>query len=180
MEAGNIVLIGFMGSGKSTVSRRLARRLHWDVVDTDRLVEEQAGLGIPDIFASVGEAGFRELETRVIAGLRAVRRTVVATGGGVILSGENRRLLRELGFTVWLTASPDVLFERVSRNSDRPLLQSANPRETLDRLLEERRQRYTEVADCVVDSTHLSHRAVVDLITARAGQYFGWERVGSG
>ncbi len=172
----NIILVGFMGSGKSTIGRKLARRLGWRFRDTDALVEQRAGALISDIFAASGEAGFRTLETQVLESLAGVmENTVLATGGGIILSAENRSLLRTLGFTVWLTASPDALFERVSRNTNRPLLLTDNPRATMDDLILKRTPLYTEVANCVVDSTNLTHRATVDLILARARQYFGKE-----
>lgn len=172
-QLGNIVLVGFMGSGKSTVSQRVARRLKWRLADTDRLVEERAGLGIPDIFASLGEDGFRGLETEALRSLAGASATVVATGGGIVLREENRELLRSLGFTVWLTASTDTLFERVSRNDTRPLLRSENPRRTLEQLLESRHPLYLDCSDCVIDSSELSHRAVVNIVIQRAGQYFG-------
>ncbi len=171
----NIVLIGFMGSGKSTVSFRLAKRLGWEVHDTDRLIEERTGLGIPDIFATMGEETFRDLETEVLESLQGAESSIIATGGGIILSAKNRALLRELGFTVWLTAAPEVLFERVSRTDHRPLLRTADPKAALDQLFASREQLYMETADCVVDSTQLKHQAVVDIIMARAGQYFGSE-----
>lgn len=174
----NIILVGFMGSGKSTVGRKLARRLGWRFRDTDSLVEQRAGMLISDIFAASGEAGFRELEAEVLSELSVtMEHTVLATGGGLILADANRLLLRDLGFVVWLTATPDALYERVSRNSQRPLLLTENPRATLERLVEARTPLYTEVADCVVNSTHLTHRATVDIIVSRAVQYYGRELI---
>ncbi len=174
MQSGtNIVLIGFMGSGKSTVSYRLSKRLEWNMFDTDRLVEERAGLGIPDIFASLGEQAFRDLETEVLQSLKGTESSIIATGGGVILREENRELLRELGFTVWLTASPEILFERVSRTDHRPLLRTSDPQKALRELFASRERLYMQTADCVVDSSNLNHQAVVDIVLARAGQYFG-------
>ncbi len=116
----NITLMGFMGSGKTTVGRILATRLGWEFVDTDRLVEARAGGTIPEIFAARGEAGFRELEAAVIREVARGKRQVIATGGGAILDPANRLALRLAGVVVHLKASPELLWRRVS-GSDRPL-----------------------------------------------------------
>ena len=118
----NVTLMGFMGSGKSTVGRILATRLGWDFVDTDRLIEAKAGRSIPEIFASDGEAGFRDLEAAVIRDVTQGDRQVIATGGGTILDPENRLALRMAGVVVHLKASPELLWRRVA-GSDRPLAQ---------------------------------------------------------
>ncbi|MNR81240.1 3-dehydroquinate synthase [compost metagenome] len=118
----NVTLMGFMGSGKTTVGRILATRLGWDFVDTDRLIEERTGLAIPEIFATRGEAGFRELETDVIREVSRGDRQVISTGGGAVLEPANRLALRMAGVVVHLKASPELLWRRVS-GSDRPLAQ---------------------------------------------------------
>lgn len=118
----NISLMGFMGSGKTTVGRILATRLGWDFVDTDQLVEERSGMAIPELFATHGEAGFRALETEVIREVSRGDRQVIATGGGAVLDPANRLALRMAGVVVHLKASPELLWRRVS-NSDRPLAQ---------------------------------------------------------
>lgn len=118
----NVTLMGFMGSGKTTVGRILATRLGWDFVDTDRLVEAKAGIPIPAIFAERGEAGFRELEAATIQEVARGDRQVIATGGGAILDPANRLALRMAGVVVHLKASPEMLWRRVS-GSDRPLAQ---------------------------------------------------------
>ena len=130
----NIVLIGFMGSGKSSIGRRVATRLGFQFLDTDALLVEREGREITEIFEQDGEARFRDLETSVLSSLGMRDRCVISTGGGVILREENRALLRGLGFTVWLTASEDVIYQRVSRNTKRPLLHTADPRATVTRL----------------------------------------------
>lgn len=164
MNPDNIVLVGFMGTGKSSISRLLAARCGFQVVDTDHLVAQRAAMEIPEIFARHGEAHFRELETVALESLRARSRCIVATGGGVVVREGNRALLRELGFVVGLSASEEVIFERVSRNTRRPLLQTADPRATVRELLAARRPFYEEAAQFTVDTSHLTHAQVAEAI----------------
>jgi len=163
-----------MGSGKSSVGRAVAKALRFQFLDTDQLLVERAGQSISEIFATEGEASFRTRETQVLESLKAQTRCVISTGGGAVLAERNRTLLRELGFTVWLTASENALFERVSRATHRPLLQTANPRETLSRLMQERAPLYEETARTVVDTTFLAQPAVVSEVVAAAKQAFAW------
>ncbi len=146
-----------MGCGKSSVGRRLAQTTGHRFVDTDDLIVEAAGLPITEIFAARGEAGFRDLESAVLRDLVGVCGIVLATGGGIITSAANRAVLRDIGVVAWLDADPNSLFERVSRNRRRPLLQTDNPRATFDSLLARRRLVYEETSDFRVDSTDLSH-----------------------
>ena len=155
-----------MGSGKSSVGRRIATHTGLRFVDTDALVTARSGRSITQIFAQHGEAYFRDLETAVLAELDVASGLVLATGGGIVLREENRAALRHIGVVVWLDAAPDALFERVSRNKKRPLLQTENPRASFDALLASRREIYASAADFSLDSTHLSHddaaRAVIE------------------
>jgi shikimate kinase len=153
----NIILIGFMGSGKTSVGRHLAALTGHRFVDTDALIMEKVGMGIPDIFREQGEEAFRDWESSVLRDLVGVYGVVLATGGGLILREENRRLLHEIGIPVWLDASDDVLFSRVSRNRKRPLLATDNPRESFDRLRQERKGIYEQASALRVDSSELSH-----------------------
>ena len=171
----NIVLVGFMGSGKSSIGRLVAARLGFQFVDTDRVIVDRAQMEIPELFAERGEEGFRDLETSAIESLAHLNRCVIATGGGAILRNENRTLLRGLGFVVALTASEEVIFERVSRNTRRPLLQTENPRETVARMLAARRPIYEEAAQFTVDTTHLSHAEAAEAIVAEARRAFSWQ-----
>jgi shikimate kinase len=171
----NIVLIGFMGSGKSSIGRMVAKRMGFQFVDTDKVIVERAGMAIPAIFAQEGEERFRDLETAAIESLAHCSRCVIATGGGAVLRERNRALLRELGFVVLLSASEDVLFERVSRNTSRPLLQTENPRETLARMLAARREVYEATAECVVDTSRFAHRQSADAVIAAARRAFSWK-----
>lgn len=160
----NIVLTGFMGSGKSSVGRRLAVMTGHRFVDTDERVSSRAGKSITAIFADDGEPCFRRLESEALAELVDARGLIVATGGGIVTSEENCATLHRIGAVAWLDADPDILFERVSRNRRRPLLQTENPRATFDTLLESRRPVYAAAADFRVDSTGLSHDDAARLI----------------
>ncbi len=170
----NIVLVGFMGSGKSSIGRSMAKRLGFQFLDTDQLVVERSGSTIPRIFAERGEEAFRTLETEAIESLRHFSRCIIATGGGAVVRERNRRLLRELGFVVCLTASEEVIYERVTRNTKRPLLQTENPRETLHELLATRRVLYEEAAQFSLDTTELSQPAAAELIMEEARRAFSW------
>ena len=167
--ASNIVLIGFMGCGKSSIGRRLATRIGHDFVDSDELIVTDAGKPITEIFKAEGEDGFRNRETAVLESLLGSTGIVLATGGGAVLRPINRDLLRSVGRVVWLHADPDILFERATRNRKRPLLEVENPRTTFRNLLEERLPIYQEAADIRVDATGLSHVQTVKSILDALG-----------
>jgi len=171
----NIVLIGFMGSGKTSIGRLVAQRLGFQFIDTDAKIVERTGLQIPQIFEKHGEAWFREQETATLRSLSILNRTVISTGGGVVVREENHAVLRELGFVVWLTASEDVIFERVSRNKKRPLLQTPDPRQTVHEMLEARRHLYEAVAQFTLDTTTLAHETTANVLIAEARRAFSWE-----
>jgi len=170
----NLVLIGFMGSGKSAVGRLTAKALGFQFTDTDQIVVERTGRQISDIFESDGEASFRALETEAIESLAHLDRHVISTGGGAVLSDHNRQLLRALGFVVCLTASEDILFERVARNSKRPLLQTENPRATLSKLIQDRTALYQAAAHHTLDTSLLQQTAAVEALVTAARQAFAW------
>jgi shikimate kinase len=163
-----IVLIGPMGSGKSSVARELAARTGWRWIDTDRLAVQQAGRSIPEIFATHGEEFFRDLESAAVRTLAGLRPAIVATGGGVVVRAENSTLLRSLGCVAWLTASEDVLFTRISRTRKRPLLETADPRATMRALLTARDPLYAACAHMKIDTSSLSHAEVADAVLALA------------
>lgn len=164
----NIVLIGFMGSGKSSSGRLIAARLGFRFVDTDRLIVQNTGMPITEIFAKHGEAWFRDQETRALESLRERTGQVIATGGGIILRESNVALLRRLGFVAWLTADEKAILERVSRNNKRPLMQTENPRETIHRLLTQRNPLYRAAAHCVIDTDGRSRAEVADAVIFEA------------
>ena len=134
----SIVLVGLMGSGKSSVGRRLATHLGMEFRDADTEIEEAAGMSIADIFQLHGEGEFRAGETRVIARLLGEEPMVLATGGGAWMAEQTRAAVQETAISVWLDAELDILMERVGRRSHRPLLQNNDPKGTKQRLLEDR------------------------------------------
>ena len=161
-----LVLVGMMGAGKTTVGRRLANALGRAFLDSDDEIEKAAQMTIPEIFAQRGEAEFRAGEGRVIARVLKDRDIVLATGGGAFVSAETRGLVKGAAVSVWLKADFDLLFARVSRRSNRPLLKTANPRETLQKLIDERYPIYAE-ADVTVVSRDVPQDVVAaDLIEA--------------
>jgi shikimate kinase len=145
-----LVLIGMMGAGKTTVGRRLAARLGRRFVDSDEEIEKAAGMTIEEIFKTRGEADFRAGEVRVIGRLLADSAIVLGTGGGAFINAETRAAVKRLAVSVWIKADFELLFQRVSRRSNRPLLKTANPRETLMGLIEARYPIYAEADVTVV------------------------------
>lgn len=161
----NIFLTGFMGAGKSTVGRRLARRLGYRFADLDQLIVAREGRSIPEIFAAQGEPYFRDCETAVLAEQKAAECTVFATGGGVVGREENRRLMKQTGRVVYLRAGWQTLERRLSRGSGRPLADPTSGWEPIRRLWESRLPWYEE-ADVIIDTDHARVDAVVrDIIT---------------
>ncbi len=156
-RAENIVLIGLMGSGKSTVGRIAAHMLNFQFVDTDHMIVDQAGCSIADIFSKEGEAGFRLRESAVLRQLLGKKHTVIATGGGIITQPVNLPLLQHLGFITWLEASTELLERRTASNNDRPLLRGEEPPLVkLHRLIVERSSLYKALADLRIMTDELS------------------------
>ena len=160
-----IVLVGLMGAGKSTVGRRLARRLGLPFVDSDAEIEEAAGASAAEVFERFGENDFRDGERRLVARLVEGDVRVIATGGGAFVDPRTRELLNERAITVWLDAPVEVLAERTSRRNTRPLLRTGDPAATLARLSDERRRSYAE-AQIHVRSGGGAHGDVVEAIVA--------------
>ena len=160
-EARNIVLTGFMATGKSSVGPKLALRLGYEFVDLDALIETEAGMPIPEIFSTYGEDAFRSLESRMLERVAARARCVIATGGGAIVNLRNLELLRRNGVIVTLTAEPDVILERIGGRKDRPMLQGGEMRDRIRQLLGERAAAYAK-ADLTVDT---STRSVEEVVT---------------
>ncbi|WP_066477225.1 shikimate kinase [Bosea sp. WAO] len=162
----SVVLVGMMGSGKSSVGKRLGTRLGLPFVDADTEIETAAGMSIPDIFAQRGETEFRDGERRVIARILATRSPLVlATGGGAYMNADTRARIAEFGISVWLKADADVLMRRVRKRSNRPLLRTADPEGTMRRLLAEREPVYSQ-ADITVISSDDPHEVVVEAALA--------------
>lgn len=160
-----IVLVGLMGAGKSTVGRRLAKRLGLPFVDSDTAIEEASGTTTSDLFERYGEHDFRDGERRLVARLIDGTVRVIATGGGAFVDPHTRQLLNERAITVWLDAPVEVLAERTGRRDSRPLLRGPNRSATLTRLSEQRQPMYAE-AHIHIRSGDGAHSNVVEAIVA--------------
>jgi shikimate kinase len=167
-----IVLVGLMGAGKSTVGRRLARRLGRPFIDSDEEIEKAADRSISEIFNSFGEASFRDGERRVIARLLDGEPKVIATGGGAFMDGQTRALILERCIAVWLDADIMTLAERVKRRDHRPLLHGKDPEAVLEKLDEARRPFYAE-AHIHIRSESVPHERAVDMIVAALAEREG-------
>jgi len=159
----NIVLVGMMGAGKSSIGKRLAERLDLNFVDADTEIETAAGKTIPEIFAEHGEPYFREGERRVIARILDSHGQVLATGGGAIMNVETRTRVAARAVSVWLKADAETLMHRVRKRSNRPLLRTADPEATLRGLMEQRHPIYA-LADVTVLSREVPHEVIVSEI----------------
>ena len=163
----NLVLIGFMGVGKSRIGPMCARRLGYEFRDSDHVIEARVGCPIPEFFAREGEAAFRELERQTIAELANRRETVIATGGGTVLNPENAARMRESGVVVWLTAPPRQILQRVGDTSKRPLLADcANPLKRIQTLLTQRTPCYEQAAHHSVCTVRRTPGSIVREILA--------------
>lgn len=165
-----VALVGMMGAGKSSVGRRLASRLGVAFKDADSEIELAAGCPVSEIFERYGEPAFRDGERKVIARLLSEPPHVMATGGGAFIDPTTRARLKEGAITVWIKAPVDVLMSRVKRRDSRPLLRTADPRGTLERLLTERAPVYAE-ADITIDSDDGPHAFAVDQILGALKEY---------
>ena len=166
-ERNNLILVGMMGAGKTTVGRVLARRLKRPFYDSDEEVERRCGVRIPVIFDIEGEAGFRAREASAIAELCALEGIVLATGGGAVLAAGNRRKLAGNGTVVYLHARPGHLWQRVRHDRNRPLLATPDPQKKLEELYAQRDPLYREVADIVMDTGRQSVQALAKDLLAR-------------
>ncbi|MFD0713701.1 shikimate kinase [Paenibacillus sp. GCM10027626] len=168
----HIVLVGFMGTGKSTVSHLLAERLGCKAIDTDAELERREGRKIRDIFAEQGEAAFRKIETSVLGAVLSEKEChVIATGGGAVLAAENRELMSSHGLVVALKADPACIIERVGKDAARPLLQG-NPEVWVPKLLEDRKHAY-DFAHLAIETAPLTAEQVADQIWERWQQEAG-------
>ncbi|WP_457436216.1 shikimate kinase AroK [Pseudomonas sp. TE3786] len=163
----NLILVGPMGAGKSTIGRLLAKELRLSFKDSDKEIEQRTGANIPWIFDVEGEAGFREREQAVIGELCELDGVVLATGGGAVLRPENRSALRAGGRVVYLHTSVDQQLDRTSRDRNRPLLRTANPGKVLADLMSIRDPLYREIADVIIETDERPPRMVVQEILER-------------
>lgn len=165
MEKKHLILIGFMGSGKSTVGKELASRLKHTFVDTDKLIEEKQGCSITTIFKEQGEEVFRQMETELLKTfLQEEKPLLISTGGGLPLRQENGHLLKQMGVVIWLEVSKATVLERLQNDSNRPLLSGNNREDSIEALLNSRREQYQKLADLVIDVNNASVKQIVDEI----------------
>lgn len=165
MSHRNIILIGPMGSGKSTVGNFMAKKLHREFQDSDHFIEDRTGVDIARIFDVEGESGFRERETNALSELLSINNRVIATGGGSVLSQENQSLLKQKGFIVFLDTSVNQQMQRLQRDKKRPLLQTENPRARLEELFQERRPIYLDLADLAIKTDkRVARKLAADII----------------
>lgn len=152
----NLILIGFMGTGKTTIGRNVAKSLRFRFVDTDQLIRKKAEKSIPDIFAEDGEAAFRQLETEVMTECAEDSNQVISTGGGIVTEEINHPILKRAGYVVWLKASAETIYDRVKRNQHRPLLQVDDPMKTIEEMLAQRESLYSAVEDLSINTDKLT------------------------
>ena len=161
----NIIITGFMGTGKSVVAKELARKLKMKFIDMDRIIEEGQGMSIADIFSRYGENYFRQQENRLVKELSQKENMIIATGGGTLLSSDNARILGQRGQIICLYADSRTIYNRVKRRNNRPLLKGENVLSEIDRLLEERKKIYDNIK-WKIDTTNLNIQEVTDKIIA--------------
>lgn len=163
----NIVLIGFMGTGKSTISECLHTMFGMEVVEMDQVIAEREQMSIPDIFAAHGEEYFRDLETRLLVEMQSQKNTVVSCGGGAALRERNVAEMKKNGKVVLLTASPETIYERVKDEGGRPVLEGRKDVKGISELMEQRRVRYEAAADIVIDTDNKTARQVCEELVQR-------------
>jgi len=159
----NIVIAGFMGTGKSTVAKQLARKLKMEFVDMDQVIEENKGMSIADIFARYGEDYFRQQENKLVKELSQRENMVIATGGGTLLSSDNAKILSQKGEIICLYADPTTIYNRIKSKNNRPLLREENVLESINQLLKVRKKIYDNIK-LKIDTSDLSIKEVVERI----------------
>lgn len=170
MKKANIALIGFMGTGKSTIGQLLSEELKYDFVDTDKYIEEELKMSINGIFYHYGEEFFREKETEVLKEIIKKEGQIISTGGGLVIKEENRRLLMDNCFVVSLHATPQNIYFRIKDNKDRPLLNTAHPLKSIKKILHNR-YKYYKTCHFFIRTDENSIGNIVEIITQQYGNY---------
>ncbi|WP_430737617.1 shikimate kinase AroK [Psychrobacter sp. VH5] len=170
-ELPSVFLVGPMGAGKTTIGKLLAKQLGREFLDSDWYIESQTGADIAWIFAKEGEAGFRERETRAIDELTQKPQIVLATGGGAVMSAENRAFLHQRGIVVYLNAPVDVQMARTAKDKSRPLLQQPNPKQILQDLYSIRDPLYRQVAHIIMPTGHTYPRYMVNQLLQQLASF---------
>ena len=165
-QKNNIVFIGFMGTGKTLISNLLANKKALSLIDTDDLIVEKSKLPIVDIFAQKGEKHFRDLETNILKSLLDKEKSIISTGGGIILKEENRKLLKQLGLVIWLQADTEAIINRLKHDTSRPLLQGSDDekKQKIQSLLTTRNSLYQACSDLIIDTSSLTPTDIITKI----------------
>ena len=167
----NIVLVGFMGSGKTSVGTELSTLLGMDYIDTDDIIVKDSGISINEIFNAYGEAEFRKLERKTIEGLKDTKNTIISCGGGVVLDSTNIELLRDNGKIVWLKVSPGEILNRLSNDDSRPLLKESFTLKGLSEILKNRLPLYENAGDIIIDTDKKNVREIAKEIIEKLLEY---------
>ena len=167
MNRNNIILIGFMVTGKSAISRRLNKLIHMKEVDTDALIAEREGMSISDIFARKGEEAFRNMETELLKELKNEKNLIISCGGGMALRDENAAIMKEVGTVVWLKATPQTILKRVKHDDNRPLLRGNKNVEFIGNLLAQRSPKYEAAAHFSVITDNRTIQSISEEIIKR-------------
>lgn len=171
----NLVLIGFMGTGKSTVAKCLGKTCSMDIADMDQIIEKREGMTISKLFDKYGEEYFRDLETQLLIELQTRKHMIISCGGGAVLKERNIKEMKKNGRVVLLEASPETVLQRVKNNRSRPLLQGHKDIDSIKKLMEERREKYRLASDIVVETDHKTVmqicREIVTVLLEMGGKY---------
>jgi shikimate kinase len=165
----NITLIGFMGCGKTTIGNRLAYKLKYSFIDSDKRIEDEAGMSITDLFSLYGETYFRNLEADTIKKISKIDRQVIATGGGIIKNEQNIVELKKKGIVLYLNATAEHIYNNLKNDNSRPLLQVKDKKATIASILNERAELYEKYADIIIDVTDNAVNTTVDIIINSLG-----------
>ena len=172
----NLILIGYMGSGKSTIGKQLAKKYQYDFLDTDEWIEHENGMTIKEMFAQRGENYFRNLETQALISFQnQIGQTILSTGGGMALSATNANLLRNLGIVIFLKVSKEVVIQRLQGDTTRPLLQGEDFEKKIEQMLEQRDPLYESAAHYVIDTDGKTIEEVIEeigviIVSVRKGE----------
>ncbi|MEL0102742.1 MAG: shikimate kinase [Gammaproteobacteria bacterium] len=170
-QRNNIILIGPMGSGKTSIGKKLSKMMKFDFVDTDSIIEKKTGVDIPTIFEHEGEQGFRARETKILKEISNVNNTVIGTGGGIIISADNRRIIKNLGFVVHLTANIKELVYRTEHDKNRPLINNVDAENKITTLLKERKDYYEKSSNVTISTDNYDTVKISRIIIKNFEEY---------
>lgn len=167
----NIILIGPMGSGKTSIGKKLSKMTKFDFIDTDFLIEEKTGVDIPTIFEHEGEKGFREREEKILEDISNIKSTVIGTGGGIIISEKNRKIIQKLGFVVYLTAEIKELVYRTEHDKNRPLINNVDAENKMISLINDRKKHYEKISNVTISTDNYDTVKISKIIIKNYEKY---------